>query len=51
MNKSDKLNVKVKIGLKSFITVISILFIVLIAVGILMVSTLVRLQNIVVKKK
>ena len=35
MNKSDKLNVKVKIGLKSFITVISILFIVLIAVGIL----------------
>lgn len=35
MNKSDKLNVKVKIGLKSFITVISILVVVLIAVGIL----------------
>ncbi len=35
MNKSDKLNVKVKIGLKSFITVISILLVVLIVVGIL----------------
>lgn len=33
MNKSDKLNVKVKIGLKSFITVISILVLVLIVVG------------------
>ncbi|MCI5745751.1 MAG: hypothetical protein MR270_05660 [Erysipelotrichaceae bacterium] len=35
MNKSDKLNVKVKIGLKSFITVIAILMFVLITVGIL----------------
>ena len=35
MNKSDKLNVKVKIGLKSFITVIAILFVVLITVGVL----------------
>lgn len=35
MNKSDKLNVKIKIGLKSFIAVISILFVVLIAVGVL----------------
>ncbi|MBQ8293297.1 MAG: YfcC family protein [Bacilli bacterium] len=35
MNKSDKLNVKVKIGLKSFITVISILVLVLIVVGVL----------------
>lgn len=35
MTQSDKLNVKVKIGLRSFITVISILVIVLIAVGIL----------------
>lgn len=35
MNKTDKLNVKVKIGLKSFITVIAILLVVLITVGIL----------------
>lgn len=35
MNKSEKLNVKVKIGLKSFITVISILLVVLIVVGVL----------------
>ena len=35
MNKSDKLNVKVKIGLKSFITVIAILVTVLITVGVL----------------
>lgn len=35
MNKSDKLNVKVKIGLRSFITVICILLLVLIVVGIL----------------
>lgn len=35
MNKSGNLNVKVKIGLKSFITVISILFVVLITVGVL----------------
>ena len=35
MNKSDKLNVKVKIGLKSFITVIAILLTVLITVGVL----------------
>ena len=35
MNKSDELNVKVKIGLKSFITVIAILVTVLIAVGVL----------------
>lgn len=35
MNKSDKLNVKVKIGLKNFITVIAILVVVLIAVGVL----------------
>ena len=35
MSKSDKLNVKVKIGLKSFITVIAILILVLVFVGIL----------------
>ena len=35
MNKSDKLNVKLKIGLKSFITVIAILLLVLITVGVL----------------
>ena len=35
MTKSDKLNVKVKIGLKSFITVIAILVVVLISVGVL----------------
>ena len=35
MNKNDKLNVKVKIGLKSFLTVISILILVLIVVGVL----------------
>lgn len=35
MSKSDKLNVKVKIGLKSFITVITILVLVLILVGVL----------------
>jgi uncharacterized ion transporter superfamily protein YfcC len=35
MNKTDKLNVKVKIGLKSFITVIAILVVVLITVGVL----------------
>lgn len=35
MSKSDKLNVKVKIGLKSFITVISILLLVLVVVGVL----------------
>lgn len=35
MTKSDKLNVKVKIGLKSFITVIAILVVVLITVGVL----------------
>lgn len=35
MSKSDKLNVKVKIGLKSFITVIAILLLVLVFVGIL----------------
>lgn len=35
MNKTDKLNVKLKIGLKSFITVIAILVSVLIIVGIL----------------
>ena len=35
MNKSNKMNVKLKIGLKSFITVISILLIVLITVGVL----------------
>ena len=35
MTQSEKLNVKVKIGLRSFITVISILVLVLIAVGVL----------------
>ena len=35
MSKSDKLNVKVKIGLKSFITVIAILLLVLLFVGVL----------------
>ena len=35
MSKSTELSVKVKIGLKSFITVISILVVVLIAVGVL----------------
>ena len=35
MSKSDKLNVKVKIGLKSFITVIAILILVLVFVGVL----------------
>jgi uncharacterized ion transporter superfamily protein YfcC len=35
MNKSEKLNVKVKIGLKSFITVIAILVLVLVTVGVL----------------
>ena len=35
MNKSEKLNVKVKIGLKSFITVIAILLLVLVTVGVL----------------
>ena len=35
MNKSDKFNVKLKIGLKSFITVIAILLFVLITVGVL----------------
>lgn len=35
MSKSNKLNVKVKIGLKSFITVIAILLLVLLFVGIL----------------
>ena len=35
MSKSTGLSVKVKIGLKSFITVISILVVVLIAVGVL----------------
>lgn len=35
MSKSDRLNVKVKIGLKSFITVIAILLLVLVVVGVL----------------
>ena len=35
MNKSNKMNVKLKIGLKSFITVIAILLFVLITVGVL----------------
>ena len=35
MSNSNKLNIKVKIGLKSFITVIAILVVVLIAVGVL----------------
>ncbi len=35
MNKSEKLNVKVKIGLKSFITVVAILVLVLVTVGVL----------------
>ena len=35
MNKSNKMNVKLKIGLKSFITVIAILLLVLITVGVL----------------
>ena len=35
MTQSEKLSVKVKIGLRSFITVISILVLVLIVVGVL----------------